>query len=65
MKNLIEPDVSATIQLPSSVYKTEKFRGELKYCYTGKRAGIFKKIQVRERKGEGMKAGEFNSRRQV
>ena len=33
----------------------------LKYCYTGKRAEIFKKIQVRERKGGGMKAGEFNS----
>ena len=26
MKNLIEPDVSATMQLPSSVYKTEKIQ---------------------------------------
>ena len=64
-KNLIEPDISATIQLPSSVYKTEQFTGELKYCYMGKRAGISKKIQMREWKRGGNKGGRFHSRIQV
>ena len=35
------------------MYKTEKFRGELKYCYTGKRAGISKKIHAGARKEKG------------